>query len=81
MSILEIIALVFVTFVGLEIVRRMRRKEVDTERLDALQAGQWQIGCIDGKFAVLSGTPPAVITVGHDGVRQALDEAMGVGRG
>lgn len=76
MSTLEILALIFVICVGLELVRRMRRKEIDTERLDALQKGQWIIGMVRGEFAVLAGDPPEMLSGSHADLRAAIDEAI-----
>lgn len=85
MSIVEATALFFGVIVGLALVQRMRRKEIDTERLDAVQANRWAIGQDgEGNFAVLAGYPPVMITKLGTDVRKVIDQAIeqkGVPRG
>lgn len=49
----------------------------DRLRLDTLQKNGWQVGCIDGHFAVLAGSPPRMLGIGADkDLRTAIDGAM-----
>lgn len=53
------------------------RTTVDSLRLDALQAYNWQLGYIDGEFGVLAGSPPKVVPGSmQPTVREAIDAAI-----
>ena len=53
-----------------------RRLTIDTLRLDALQTYNWQLGCIDGEFGVLAGSPPKMVGSLKPSVREAIDAAI-----
>lgn len=49
----------------------------DRLRLDTLQKNHWQVGCVDGQFGVLAGSPPKMIGVGlSKNLREAIDGAV-----
>lgn len=49
----------------------------DRVRLDTLQKNHWQVGCIDGQFGVLAGSPPKMLGVGlSKDLREAIDGAV-----
>jgi hypothetical protein len=52
------------------------RTTVDSLRLDALQAYNWQLGYIDGEFGVLAGSPPKMVGSLKPSVREAIDSAI-----
>lgn len=52
------------------------RTTVDSLRLDALQTYNWQLGYIDGEFAVLAGSPPKMVGSLKPTVREAIDSAI-----
>lgn len=52
------------------------RTTVDSLRLDALQTYNWQLGCIDGEFGVLAGSPPKMVGSPKPTVREAIDTAI-----
>lgn len=52
------------------------RTTVDSLRLDALQTYNWQLGCIDGEFGVLAGSPPKMVGSLKPSVREAIDSAI-----
>jgi hypothetical protein len=53
------------------------RDRADRVRLDTLEKNQWQVGCIDGQFGVLAGSPPKIIGVGlRKDLREAIDGAV-----
>ena len=77
MTLLEWVALIGFTSLGLYAVLRMYRTTVDSLRLDALQAYNWQLGYIDGEFGVLAGSPPKVVPGSmQPTVREAIDVAI-----
>ena len=61
---------------GLGFVVHMYQGSVDSLRLDALQTYNWQVGCIDGQFGVLAGSPPKMVGVLKPSVREAIDAAI-----
>ena len=76
MTPIEWFGLIGFTALGLYFVLRLYRGSVDSLRLDALQTYNWQVGCIDGQFAVLEGTPVRQIGVQKPTVRGAIDAAI-----
>lgn len=62
--------------VAITLVLYFRRLTIDTLRLDALQTYNWQLGCIDGEFGVLAGSPPKMIGTPKSTVREAIDAAI-----
>ena len=62
---------------GLGFVAHMYQGSVDSLRLDALQTYNWQVGCIDGQFGVLAGSPPKMLLgTLKPSVREAIDAAL-----
>ena len=53
----------------------------DEKRLNALQDNGWQVGYIDGHFAVLGGSPPKIIGSAGKDLREVIDHAVEVPRG
>lgn len=47
----------------------------DTLLLDTVQRNHWQIGCIDKHFAVIGGSPPKLIGVQGEDVREVIARA------
>lgn len=76
MTLLEWVALIGFTALGLYAVLRLYRTTVDSLRLDALQTYNWQVGCIDGEFGVLTGSPPKMVGSLKPSVREAIDGAI-----
>lgn len=77
MTLLEWVALIGFTALGLYAVLRLYRTTVDSLRLDALQTYQWQVAHMDGEFAVLVGSPPKVVPGSmQPTVREAIDAAI-----
>ena len=76
MTFLELGALVAYAVLGLCFVIHLRRGSVDSLRIDALQTYQWQVGCIDGSFGVLTGSPPKMVGELKPTVREAIDAAI-----
>lgn len=53
------------------------KDRADRLRLDTLQKNHWQVGCIDGQFGVLVGSPPKMIGGGlNKDLRAAIDVAV-----
>ncbi|QXV72241.1 hypothetical protein Acf1_00044 [Acidovorax phage ACF1] len=50
----------------------------DRLRIDALQDNGWQVGYIDGAFAVLGGSPRRVIGESGPDLRHVIDRALQV---
>ena len=76
MTVFEWTGLIGFTALGLGFVLHMCRGCVDSLRLDALQTYNWQVGCIDGQFAVLEGTPVRQVGAQKPTVREAIDAAL-----
>ena len=72
MTVFEIAIALGVLVCGVVTYRALR----DSGRLDALQKNAWQVGCIDGHFAVIAGTPPVMVGGMHADVRKAIDAAV-----
>lgn len=76
MTVFEWTGLIGVIALGLGFVAYMKRSEIDGLRLDALQTYNWQVGCIDGQFGVLAGSPPKMVGTLKPTVREAIDAAL-----
>ena len=76
MTVFEWAGLIGFTALGLGFVLHLYRGSVDSLRLDALQTYSWQVGCIDGQFAVLEGTPARQVGAQKPTVREAIDAAI-----
>lgn len=48
----------------------------DTELLTAVEEYGWQIGYIEGRFAVLGGTPQRVIGESGEDLREVIERAL-----
>ena len=72
----EWLAIATVALAAMVLTHYLYRTTVDKLRLDALQTYNWQVGCIDGQFAVLEGTPVRQIGVQKPTVRGAIDAAI-----
>ncbi len=63
--------------VAIGLLYRVAKMRADQLRLDALQTYQWQVGCIDGQFGVLAGSPPKMLLgTLKPSVREAIDAAI-----
>ena len=76
MTVFEWTGLIGFTALSLGFVLHMYRGCVDSLRLDALQTYNWQVGCIDGQFGVLVGSPPKMVGTLKPTVREAIDAAI-----
>ena len=77
MTVFEWTGLIGFTALGLGFVLHRYRGSVDSLRLDALQTYHWQVGCIDGQFGVLVGSPPKMLAgTLKPTVREAIDAAL-----
>ena len=77
MTVFEWTGLIGFAALGLGFVLHMCRGCVDSLRLDALQTYNWQVGCIDGQFGVLDGSPPKMLLgTLKPSVRDAIDAAI-----
>lgn len=76
MTPIEWFGLIGFALLGLGFVAHLYKANLDKLRLDALQTYNWQVGCIDGQFAVLAGSPPKVVGTPQDSVRKAIDAAI-----
>ena len=76
MTVFEWTGLIGFTALSLVFVLHMYRGRVDSLRLDALQTYNWQVGCIDGQFGVLVGSPPKMVGTLKPTVREAIDAAL-----
>lgn len=76
MTVFEWTGLIGFTALGLGFVIHLYRGSVDSLRLDALQTYNWQVGCIDGQFGVLAGSPPKMVGTLKPTVREAIDAAL-----
>ena len=77
MTVFEWTGLLAFIALGLGFVVHMYQGSVDSLRLDALQTYNWQVGCIDGQFGVLAGSPPKMLLgTLKPSVREAIDAAL-----
>lgn len=76
MTPIEWFGLIGVIALGMGLVVHLYTSTVDKLRLDALQTYGWQVGCIDGEFGVLVGSPPKMVGTLKPTVREAIDVAI-----
>ena len=76
MTAIEWFGLIGFALLGMGFVAHLYKANLDKLRLDALQTYNWQVGCIDGQFGVLAGSPPKVVGTPQDSVRKAIDAAI-----
>ena len=71
-----ILAIATVALAAMVLTHYPYRTTVDKLRLDALQTYNWQVGCIDDQFGVLTGSPPKMVGTLKPTVREAIDAAL-----
>lgn len=71
-----IAALITVAIGAAAMLRTIGTLSRDEKRLNALQDNGWQVGYIDGHFAVLGGSPPKIIGSAGKDVREVIDAAI-----
>ena len=76
MTLFELLVAGGAIIVAIPLVLYFRRLTIDTLRLDALQTYNWQLGCINGEFGVLAGSPPKMVGSLKPSVREAIDAAI-----
>lgn len=76
MTLFELLVAGGAIIVAITLALYFRRLTIDTLRLDALQTYNWQLGCIDGEFGVLAGSPPKMVGSLKPTVREAIDAAI-----
>lgn len=76
MTLFELLVVGGTILVAIPLALYFRRLTIDTLRLDALQTYNWQLGCIDGEFGVLAGSPPKMVGSLKPSVREAIDAAI-----
>ena len=76
MTAFEWLAIAAVALAAMVLTHYLYRTTVDKLRLDALQTYNWQVGCIDGQFGVLAGSPPKMVGALKPTVREAIDAAL-----
>ena len=76
MTLFELLVAGGTILVAIPLALYFRRLTIDTLRLDALQTYNWQLGCIDGEFGVLAGSPPKMVGSPKPSVREAIDAAI-----
>lgn len=77
MTLFELLVSGGAIIVAITLALYFRRLTIDTLRLDALQTYNWQLGCIDGAFGVLAGSPPKMVgSSPKPSVREAIDAAI-----
>ena len=76
MTPIEWFGLIGFALLGLGFVAHLYKANLDKLRLDALQTYNWQVGCIDGQFGVLVGSPPKMVGTLKPTVREAIDAAL-----
>ena len=76
MTLFELLVAGGAILVAIPLALYFRRLTIDTLRLDALQTYNWQLGCIDGEFGVLAGSPPKMVGSLKPSVREAIDAAI-----
>lgn len=76
MTLFELLVSGGAIIVAITLALYFRRLTIDTLRLDALQTYNWQLGCIDGEFGVLAGSPPKMVGSLKPSVREAIDAAI-----
>lgn len=77
MTLFELLVSGGAIIVAITLALYFRRLTIDTLRLDALQTYNWQLGCIDGEFGVLAGSPPKMLAgTLKPTVREAIDAAI-----
>ena len=76
MTLFELLVSGGAIIVAITLALYFRRLTIDTLRLDALQTYNWQLGCIDGEFGVLAGSPPKMVGSLKHSVREAIDAAI-----
>ena len=76
MTAIEWFGLIGFALLGLGFVAHLYKANLDKLRLDALQTYNWKVGCIDGQFGVLVGSPPKMVGTLKPTVREAIDAAL-----
>ena len=76
MTVFEWTGLIGFALLGMGFVAHLYKANLDSLRLDALQTYNWQVGCIDGQFGVLVGSPPKMVGTLKPTVREAIDAAL-----
>ena len=76
MTLFELLVAGGAIIVAIPLVLYFSRLTIDTLRLDALQTYNWQLGCINGEFGVLAGSPPKMVGSLKPSVREAIDAAI-----
>lgn len=76
MTVFEWTGLIGVAALGMSLVVYLYKGTMDKLRMDALQTYNWQVGCIDGSFGVLAGSPPKMVGTLKPTVREAIDAAL-----
>lgn len=76
MTLFELLVSGGAIIVAITLALYFRRLTIDALRLDALQTYNWQLGCIDGEFGVLAGSPPKMVGSLKPSVREAIDAAI-----
>ena len=76
MTLFELLVAGGAIIVAIPLALYFRRLTIDTLRLDALQTYNWQLGCINGEFGVLAGSPPKMVGTPKSTVREAIDAAI-----